>query len=93
MMENRRLYFKKLGTQSALPHIQKRIEYRMPIEMIDVSDIERAINGLHVVIDKPVSPEEVGTMLNEIKRFLLDEIKKMPKHERYLCKKEEDEQK
>ena len=85
--------FTKNHERSALKHIQKRIEYWMPIETVDVEEMKKVINGIHVVIAESATPEEVGTIINEMKAFLIGAIDKMPKHERYLCKKEGDERK
>ena len=69
---------------SALPFIRKRIEYRMPIETIDVEEMLKVINYIRVKPNRDCTPEEVCQMVEQIKALLTEAVMKMKHHERYL---------
>lgn len=69
---------------SALPFIRKRIEYRMPIETIDVEEMLKVINYIRVKPNRDCTPEEVCQMVEQIKALLTEAVMRMKHHERYL---------
>lgn len=84
------LLVKQKGERFALNEINKRIEYYLPIETVDVRDISKVIDYIRVNVNRPCSPEEVRGIVESIKDLLRDALENMPKHERYMYDKKGD---
>lgn len=70
--------------QNAMPYIQERIEYYLPIETVDVEDVRDVIRYIRVNVNRPCSAEEVNGLVEQIKALMLDALDHMEKHDRYL---------
>lgn len=68
--------------QNALPYIEARIKYFMPVELIDVEEIQRVIDYVHVNVNRDCSPEEVHQLVEQIKNLFRDAVDNMPHYER-----------
>lgn len=62
----------------------------MPIETIDVDEIRKVVDYIHVNVNRDCTKEEVTQLVGSIKNLLYDAIDNIPHHERYLYKKNED---
>ena len=79
------------GEDNALPFIQKRIEFYMPIETVKVEDITKLINDVHVDFKRDITKEEAKQIIEVIKHTLIDEVDKMKKY--YIDKEQAEDQK
>lgn len=70
--------------QNAMPYIQEKIEYYLPIETVDVEDVRDVIRYIRVNVNRPCSAEEVNGLVKQIKALMLDALDHMEKHDRYL---------
>ena len=61
----------------------------MPIETIDVEEIRKVVDYIHVNVSRDCTKEEVSQLVESIKNLLYDAIDNIPHHERYLYKKDE----
>ena len=84
LMDGRFMEVKDKKVTCALPYIERRIEYYMPIDMIDVDEMLKVISFIRVNPNRDCTPEEVCQMVNQIKGLLVEAIGRMPKHQRYL---------
>ena len=73
--------------KSALPYINNRFQYDLPIETIDVEDVLKVIQYIRVNPNRSCSPEEVHAIVEQIKKLLTDAVMKMEHHKRYLNKR------
>lgn len=62
------------GYDSALPLIQKRLEYWMPKETIEADKLKKTIQSIAVDVQRSITPEEANMMVENIKNFLISEI-------------------
>jgi len=72
---------------NALPYIERRIGYYMPIDTIDVEEMLKIISFVRVNPNRDCTPAEVVQIVESIKTLLVDAIAHMPKHQRYLSEK------
>ncbi len=87
---NRLLTVTEQTDKSALPYINKRIEYFMPIETIDVEEVLKVIQYIRVNPTRACSPEEVYQIVEQIKALLTDAIMNIEHHKRYLNRRGSD---
>ena len=66
---------------SALEDLNKRIEYLLPVELIEADQMKKMIQGVNVKCDRALQPNEVEQLLNSFKAFLISSIDSMDKHE------------
>lgn len=90
LIGNRLLTVTEQADQSALPYINKRIEYFMPIETIDVEEVLKVIQYIRVNPTRACSPEEVRQIVEQIKALLTDAVMNIEHHKRYLNKRGSD---
>ena len=69
--------------KNALPFIEKRIEYFLPIETVDVEEVKKLLRYINVKVNRDCTMEEVQMIVNQIRGFLADALDQLPKHERY----------
>lgn len=69
---------------NAMPFIQDRIEYYLPIETVDVEDVRDVIRFIRVNVNRSCSAEEVNRLVEQIKALMLDALDNMEKHDRYM---------
>lgn len=84
---NRIITIRESKERDALPYINKRFEYYLPIETIDVEDVLKVIQYIRVNPNRSCSPEEVHAMVEQIKKLLTDAVLNMEHHQRYLNRK------
>lgn len=84
LIGNRLLTVTEQTDRSALPYINKRIEYFMPIETIDVEEVLKVIQYIRVNPTRACSPEEVRQIVEQIKALLTDAVMNIEHHKRYL---------
>ena len=84
LMDGRFMEVKDKKVTCALPYIERRIEYYMPIDTIDVDEMLKVISFIRVNPSRDCSPQEVLQIVESIKGLLVDAIAHMPKHQRYL---------
>lgn len=90
LIGNRLLTVTEQTDKSALPYINKRIEYFMPIETIDVEEVLKVIQYIRVNPTRACSPEEVRQIVEQIKALLTDAVMNIEHHKRYLNKRGSD---
>lgn len=90
LIGNRLLTVTEQTDRSALPYINKRIEYFMPIETIDVEEVLKVIQYIRVNPTRACSPEEVRQIVEQIKALLTDAVMNIEHHKRYLNKRGSD---
>lgn len=74
---------------NALPYIQRRIEYYMPIETVSVDEVREVISYIRVNVNRPCSADEVNALVGQIKNLLNDALNHMQKYEHYMYDKGE----
>lgn len=67
---------------SALPCIKARLRHAMPLELVDVEEIERVVDYIHVKVNRNCSPEEVAQLVEQIKTLMRDALDGMPHYTR-----------
>ena len=87
LFDGKYLEVKDKKVTSALPYIERRIGYFMPIDTIDVGEMLKVISFVRVNPNRACSPEEVVQIVESIKSLLVDAIGHMPKHQRFLNEK------
>ncbi len=90
LIGNRLLTVTDQTDRSALPYINKRIEYFLPIETIDVEEVLKVIQYIRVNPTRACSPEEVRQIVEQIKALLTDAVMNIEHHKRYLNKRGSD---
>ena len=75
------------GERFAMEEINKRIEYYLPIETVDVEEVRKIVNYIRVNVSRDCTAQEVNGLVESIKNLLRDALDHMPKHERYLYDK------
>lgn len=90
LIGNRLLTVTEQTDRSALPYINKRIEYFMPIETIDVEEVLKVIQYIRVNPTRACSPEEVRQIVEQIKALLTDAVMNIEHHKRYLNRRGSD---
>lgn len=76
--------------RSALPYIKKKIEYYMPVEMVDVEEIKKVISYIRVNVNRDCTAQEVNQLIGQIKGLLFEALDHMKKYERYLSEGREE---
>ena len=84
---NRIITIRESKERDALPYINKRFEYYLPIETIDVEDVLKVIQYIRVNPNRSCSPEEVRQIVEQIKKLLTEAVLNMDHHKRYLNKR------
>ncbi|MBR6507463.1 MAG: hypothetical protein IKT37_07690 [Clostridia bacterium] len=84
LLDGRYLEVHQRKIQNALPYINERIEYYMPIETVDVEDVKKVINYIRVNVNRDCTSAEVNGLVVQIKDLLIDALEHMEKHERYM---------
>ena len=69
--------------KNALPFIEKRIEYFLPIETVDVEDVRNLLRYINVKVNRDCTKEEVQAIIGQIRAFLAEALDQLPKHERH----------
>lgn len=80
---NRLLTVTEQTDKSALPYINKRFEYLLPVETVDVDQLLPLIDYIRVHPNRSCTPEEVTAIVEQIKSFLKEAIANMEHHKRY----------
>ena len=83
LVGNRILTVTEKKDQSALPYLDKRFEYFLPVETVDVDEVLQLIEYIRVNPNRACSPEEVCGIVEQIKAFLKEAVSEMPHHKRY----------
>lgn len=68
------------GENNALPYIQKRIEYLMPVEMVDIEKVKQIIQNLKVNYNRDITVDEAKFILQLIKQKLIEQIEQLNKY-------------
>lgn len=87
LIGNRLLTVTEQTDRSALPYINRRFEYYLPIETIDVEEVLKVIQYIRVNPTRACSPEEVRQIVEQIKQLLTDAVMNIEHHKRYMNKK------
>lgn len=69
---------------SALSYIQKRIEYYMPIDVIEAEKLKKTVEQIAIKCTENITPEEAMALVETIKRFVISEIDNAQHYEHYL---------
>lgn len=72
---------------SAIPFIEKRLSYSIPVDCVDVDEVKKVISYIRVNVNRDCTADEVNGIVNSIKKLMLDALEAMPKHERYISGK------
>ena len=78
------LAIRRLGDNCGLNEINKRIEYWIPIDTVDVKAVMDLIDFIHINVNRDCTPEEVRNIVESMKSFLKESIEKMPHNERHM---------
>lgn len=73
---------------SALSHINKRLERVVPVETVDTDTLKKAILSFNVEFERNLTPQEATVLVNALKAHLLNEVTKMEKF--YVSRKGEE---
>ena len=69
--------------KNALPYIEKRIEYLLPVETVDVEEVRKLLQYINVKVNRDCTKEEVQMIVGQIRAFLADALDQLPKYERH----------
>lgn len=67
---------------SALPYISARIYHSMPLVLVDIDEIRRVVDYIHVKVSRDCTPEEVTQLIESVKTLMRDALDGMPHYER-----------
>ena len=76
------LLIKQNRIDNALPYITRRIYKRMPLILVDIVEINRVVDYIHVKVNRDCTPEEVTQLVEQIKTLMRDALDGMPHYER-----------
>ena len=72
------LEVKRNQIDSGLPFIRRRLYHAMPLELIDVDEMSKVIDYIHVNVSRDCTPEEVKQLVEQIKNLLRDALDGIP---------------
>lgn len=78
------LSVRQLGDRCALDEINKRIEYWISIDTVDVKDVLALVDYIKINVNRDCTPEEVRGIVDSMKNFLVESLKKMKHHQRHI---------
>ena len=81
-IDGKYLEVKQNKIDSALPYIRRRLFVNMPLVLIDVDEISRVIDYIHVKVSRDCSPEEVSQLVEQIKNLMRDAVDGIPHYVR-----------
>ena len=84
---NRILTVTESKEKNALPYINKRFEYFIPIEAVKVEDVLAVIQYIRVNPTRACSPEEVYGIVEQIKHLLTEAVQNMDHYNIHLNKR------
>lgn len=75
---------KRNVVDNALPYINRRLEYFLPIECVDKKEIQKVIGYIRVNVNRDCTKDEVNGLVASIKNLLLEALDNMPTYERHM---------
>lgn len=73
---------KRNQIDNALPYITSRIYRQMPLILVDIDEVNKVVDYIHVKVKRDCTPEEVAQLVEQIKRLMRDALDGMPHYER-----------
>ena len=79
--DGRFLEVKQSKIDNALPYIERRLEYFLPVECVEKNEIIKVIHYIRVNVNRDCRKEEVNGLVEQIKQLLLDTLDHMTTYE------------
>ena len=67
---------------NALPYINRRIYRHMPLILVDIDEVNKVVDYIHVKVKRDCTPEEVAQLVEQIKAMIRGALDGMPHYER-----------
>ena len=81
LADGRFLEVKQSKIDNALPYIERRLEYFLPVECVEKNEIIKVIHYIRVNVNRDCRKEEVNGLVEQIKQLLLDTLDHMTTYE------------
>ena len=81
LADGRFLEVKQNKIDNALPYIERRLEYFLPVECEEKNEIIKVIHYIRVNVNRDCRKEEVNGLVEQIKQLLLDTLDHMTTYE------------
>lgn len=81
LADGRFLEVKQSKIDNALPYIERRLEYFLPVECVEKNEIIKVIHYIRVNVNRDCRKEEVNGLVEQIKKLLLDTLDHMTTYE------------
>ena len=81
LADGRFLEVKQNKIDNALPYIERRLEYFLPVECVEKNEIIKVIHYIRVNVNRDCRKEEVNGLVEQIKQLLLDTLDHMTTYE------------
>jgi len=81
LADGRFLEVKQNKIDNALPYIERRLEWFLPVECVEKDEIKKVINYIRVNVNRDCRKEEVNGLVAQIKQLLLDTLDHMTTYE------------
>lgn len=89
LADGRFLEVKQNKIDNALPYVEKRLSYWLPIECVDKDEIKKVISYIRVNVNRDCTKDEVNGLVASIKNLLLEALDHMQTYERHMWDKYE----
>ena len=87
LADGRFLEVKQNKIDNALPYVEKRLAYWLPIECVDKDEIKKVISYIRVNVNRDCTKDEVNGLVASIKNLLLEALDHMQTYERHMWDK------
>jgi len=81
LADGRFLEVKQNKIDNALPYIERRLEWFLPVECVEKDEIKKVINYIRVNVNRDCRKEEVNGLVAQIKNLLLETLDHMTTYE------------
>lgn len=81
LADGRFLEVKQNKIDNALPYIERRLEYFLPVECVEKNEIIKVVHYIRVNVNRDCRKEEVNGLVEQIKQLLLDTLDHMTTYE------------
>lgn len=91
LADGRFLEVKQNKINNALPYVEKRLAYWLPIECVDKDEIKKVISYIRVNVNRDCTKDEVNGLVASIKNLLFEALDHMTTYERHMWDKYEND--
>jgi len=81
LADGRFLEVKQNKIDNALPYIERRLEYFLPVECVEKNEIIKVVHYIRVNVNRDCRKEEVNGLVAQIKNLLLETLDHMTTYE------------